>query len=61
MKRERKKVLTAFRLSEGNLKFIDETGVKLGMNRTSVLDMLLTVVKRDKALLTEMIRQALQE
>ena len=61
MKRERKKVLTAFRLSEGNLKFIDETGLKLGMNRTSVLDMLLTVVKRDKALLTEMIRQALQE
>ncbi len=61
MKRERRKILTGFRLSEGNLKFIDETGEKLGMNRTSVLDMMLTVVRRDKGVLTDMIRKALQE
>lgn len=61
MRKEKKKVLTGFRLSEGNLRFIEETGEKLGMNKTSVLDMLLTVIRRDKTILTDMIRKALQE
>lgn len=61
MRKGNKKILTGFRLSEGNLKFIEETGEKLGMNKTSVLDMLLTVIRRDKEVLTDMIRKALQE
>jgi hypothetical protein len=61
MRKGNKKILTGFRLSEGNLKFIEETGEKLGMNKTSVLDMLLTVIRRDKGVLTDMIRKALQE
>jgi archaellum biogenesis protein FlaJ (TadC family) len=59
MKKENK-ILTGFRLSEGNLKFIEETGEKLGMNKTSVLDMLLTILRKDKGIMTDLIRKALQ-
>lgn len=61
MKKENKKVLTGFRLSESNLKFIEDTADKLGMNKTSVLDMLLTLIRRDKGMLTDLIRNALHE
>ncbi|MEL7587675.1 MAG: hypothetical protein AAGU19_13250 [Prolixibacteraceae bacterium] len=61
MKKGNKKILTGFRLSESNLKFIEETGEKLGMSKTSVLDMMLTVVRRDKAMLTDLIRNALHD
>jgi hypothetical protein len=59
--RKENKILTGFRLSEGNLKFIEETGEKLGMNKTSVLDMLLTIIRKDKSMLPDLIRKALQK
>jgi len=61
MEKGKKKVLTGFRLSEENLKFIEETGGKLGINKTSVLDMLLTMIRKDKGMLTALIRKALEE
>lgn len=42
-------------LSEGNLKFIEETGEKLGMNKTSVLDMLLIIPGKETSLLPKQI------
>ncbi len=56
-----KKILTGFRLSEGNMKFIEDTGKKLGINKTSALDMLLTVMQKDKRMLTSLIQKALEE
>ncbi|MGQ8338483.1 hypothetical protein ACUNWD_18145 [Sunxiuqinia sp. A32] len=58
---KQKKILTGFRLSEGNVKFIEETGQKLGINKTSVLDMMITVVRKDKHLLSGLIEKALDE
>lgn len=61
MAKEQKKILTGFRLSEGNVNFIDNTGKKLGINRTSALDMLLTLMRKDKKLLSSLIQKALEE
>ncbi len=61
MRKESKKVLTGFRLSESNVKFIEDTSKKLGLNKTSALDMLLTVVRKDKNVLTSLIQRALDD
>ena len=61
MSKDQKKILTGFRLSEGNVNFIEDTGKRLGLNRTSALDMLLTVVRKDKRLLTDLIKKALED
>ena len=58
---KQKKVLTGFRLSEGNVKFIEDTGKKLGINKTSVLDMMITVVRKDKQFLSGLIQKALED
>ncbi len=58
---KQKKVLTGFRLSEGNVKFIEDTGKKLGINKTSVLDMMITVVRKDKKFLSGLIQKALED
>lgn len=58
---KQKKVLTGFRLSEGNVRFIEDTGRKLGINKTSVLDMMITVVRKDKSLLSGLIEKALDD
>ncbi|HKJ42537.1 MAG TPA: hypothetical protein VKA27_10620 [Sunxiuqinia sp.] len=58
---DQKKILTGFRLSENNMRFIEDTGKRLGLNKTSALDMLLTLMRKDKALLTELVRKALEE
>ncbi len=58
---KQKKVLTGFRLSEGNVRFIEDTGRKLGINKTSVLDMMITVVRKDKRLLSGLIEKALDD
>ena len=61
MANDQKKILTGFRLSEGNMRFIEDTGKRLGLNKTSALDMLLTVVRKDKNLLSSLIKKALEE
>ena len=58
---DQKKILTGFRLSEGNMRFIEDTGKRLGLNKTSALDMLLTLMRKDKNLLSELVRKALEE
>lgn len=58
---KQKKVLTGFRLSEGNVRFIEDTGKKLGLNKTSVLDMMITVVRKDKSLFSGLIERALDD
>ena len=58
---DNKKILTGFRLSEGNMHFIEDTGKRLGLNKTSALDMLLTIMRKDKELLSDLIRKALEE
>lgn len=61
MAKDQKKILTGFRLSEGNMSFIEDTGKRLGLNKTSALDMLLTIMRKDKRLVTELIKKALEE
>ena len=61
MAKDQKKILTGFRLSEGNMRFIEDTGKKLGLNKTSALDMLLTLMRTDKKLLSSLIQKALEE
>lgn len=61
MEKDKKKILTGFRLSEGNMRFIEDTGKKLGLNKTSALDMLLTVIRKDKKMLTSLIEKALED
>lgn len=43
------------------MRFIEDTGRKLGINKTSALDMLLTIVRKDKKLLSNLIKKALEE
>ena len=61
MRKESKKVLTGFRLSESNAKFIEDTSKRLGLNKTSALDMLLTVMRKDKSVLNSLIQKALND
>ncbi len=58
---KQKKILTGFRLTEGNVRFIEDTGKKLGINKTSVLDMMITIVRKDKQLLSGLIEKALDD
>lgn len=58
---DQKKILTGFRLSENNMRFIEDTGKRLGLNKTSALDMLLTLMRKDKKLLSDLVRKALEE
>ena len=53
------KQLTGFRLSKNNLDFIENTADSLGLNRTGALDMILTIVRKDKGLLLKLIQKAL--
>ena len=61
MAKDQKKILTGFRLSERNMLFIENTGKRLGLNKTSALDMLLTIMQKDKKLLSDLIKKALEE
>ncbi len=53
------KIHTGFRLSRQNIQFIEKTGNSLGLNKTSMLDMLITIMRKDPKALTNLIQKAL--
>ncbi len=55
------KIHTGFRLSRQNIKFIEDTGKSLGLNKTSTLDMLITVIRNDPSTLTNLITRAISK
>ena len=55
------KIHTGFRLSRQNLQFIEKTGESLGLNKTSTLDMLITVMRNNPGTLTSLITKVLTE
>ncbi len=55
------KIHTGFRLSRKNIQFIEQTGESLGLNKTSTLDMLITIIRNDPKTLTGLIIKALNE
>ncbi len=61
MSAKENKVLTGFRLSKKNIEFIDKIGGSLGLNRTSVLDMFITIIRRNNDVLMGLIKNALNE
>ncbi len=53
------KVHTGFRISRENIKFIESTGEKLGLNKTAVVDMLITIIRNNPGTLKQLIQKAI--
>ena len=53
------KVHTGFRLTKNNYKLLEELENDLGINKTSVMNMILNLIKKDKAVLIELIKSAI--
>jgi hypothetical protein len=59
MAKKETKVHTGFRLSKNNLDFIEDMGNSLGLNKTNVVDMILTIVRNDTALVVKLIKNSI--
>ena len=55
------KIHTGFRISRQNLQFIEKTGESLGLNKTSMLDMLITIMRNDPQALSRLIQKAISK
>ncbi len=55
------KIHTGFRLSQQNLKFIEDKGKSLGLNRTNMLDMLITIMRNNPKAVSNLIQKAITE
>ena len=53
------KIHTGFRLSQQNLQFIEDKGKSLGLNRTNMLDMLITIMRNNPKALSNLIQKAI--
>ncbi|MCD4774041.1 MAG: hypothetical protein K8R41_11735 [Bacteroidales bacterium] len=61
MSNKERKIHTGFRLSKQNLKCVEDMGDSLGLNNTNVVDMILTIIRKDKSLFVKLIQNALME
>jgi ribosomal protein L30/L7E len=61
MAKEENKTFVGLRLSKENLQLIDKISQSLGLNKTSSIELILTVVRKDEKLLMKMIQKALFE
>lgn len=55
------KVHTGFRLTQNNYKLLEELESDLGINKTSIMNMILTLIKKDKSVLIGLIKSALKK
>jgi len=55
------KVHTGFRLTPNNYKFLEELEQDLGINKTSVMNMILSLMKKDKTILINLIKSAISK
>ena len=53
------KIHTGFRLTKNNYKLLEELENDLGINKTSVMNMILNLIKKDKAVLIDLIKSAI--
>ena len=60
MSKKETKIHTGFRLSKKNLQLLDNMSEKLGLNKTNVVDMILTSVGNDENLLINLIQKSLK-
>jgi len=59
MSKKEKKIHTGFRLSKENYKMLEIYENNLGLNKTGVIDMILTVIRKDEKLMIYLIRKAM--
>lgn len=53
------KIHTGFRLTQKNYKLLEDLEKDLGLNKTSVINMILTLIKKDKTILVKLIKSAI--
>jgi len=55
------RVHTGFRLTQKNYKLLEELENDLGINKTSVINMILSLIKKDKSVLINLIKSAISK
>lgn len=55
------KVHTGFRLTKKNYMLLEELENDLGINKTSIMNMILTLIKKDKSVLIGLIKSAIKK
>lgn len=60
MPKKETKIHTGFRLSKMNIQLLDSLSEKLGLNKTNVVDLILTSVRNDENLLINLIQKSLK-
>ncbi|MEA3496033.1 MAG: hypothetical protein U9R42_08360 [Bacteroidota bacterium] len=58
MQKKEKKIHTGFRLSKNNIELLEDFEKSLGINKTGVLEMLLTVVGKNKEIMMKLIQSS---
>lgn len=53
------KIHTGFRLSKKNYQLLEDLEKDLGINKTSVINMILSLIKKDKTILINLIKSAI--
>ena len=53
------KIHTGFRLTKNNYKLLEDLENDLGINKTSVINMILSLIKKDKSILINLIKSAI--
>ena len=53
------KIHTGFRLTKNNYKLLEDLEKDLGINKTSVINMILSLIKKDKSVLINLIKSAI--
>ncbi len=54
------KIHTGFRLTQNNYQFLEDLEKNLGINKTSVINMILSLLKKDKTILVKLIKSAIK-
>lgn len=53
------KIHTGFRLTKDNYKLLENLEKELGINKTSVINMILSLIEKDKSVLINLIKSAI--
>lgn len=61
MSTKENKIHTGFRLSKSNIDYIDDLGKSLGLTRTNIVDMMITLLRKDKSILISLIKNQISK
>lgn len=59
MSNEEHKIFMGIRLSKDNMVLVERVSDSLGLNKTSTIELILTVIRKDEKLLAKLIQKAL--